>query len=992
MLRLLRPALVLSPCMHPPHGRRSTRRSSPASAQLCSSRARPTAASCRRWTAWSAARASSVRRSARAGYLWGRPSATGASPTTGRPRAVPTSGRAIRRLHDAVAARVAALRAADPRRQAPVPVDLVTASGSGLDPHISPAAARCQVPRVAAGPRPDPGGGRRRWSRPHRGAALRRARRTAGQRAAAQPRARQPGAGITMTCCPASHCRGHRCWPSATAHTTTDTPAVRPRFGAFVDAYFAWDFGQPDAFDRPYTTQPARHNEFNVNLAFLEAKLTGEQVRGRVRAPGRHLGAGQLCRRARRRAASAGTTSPRIIQEAWSACGVSPKVWVDGGIYSSPIGWEGVHLPRQPDLHPLPPGGLHPVFRHRREGHLGGFVHGDRAAPRGERLGRTSRRTTADKAVIAVRRLAGDPGAGPGVRVLRRQRAARHAAVPHTVLQPAARQGRGRARLGLLGHLRRRGADGTRRVQPDLVRRGGHRPQGALAEAWPSSAASSGYSDPRSGVDRDRALRMASGRSAARSGSTCNLDGVRDVAHGSARLLVVGSGLAGSGRPDRIGIGRLHRHLALAPILTTSRFAARPPHDERAARSRRAARACRSRKRAAARRGRLKIFVGASPGRRQDLQHAGGRAGRAGRAARTSWSAWWRRTGAARPPRLAGGARRSCRARRSTHRGATLEEFDLDAALARRPEPAPARRAGPHQRAGRPAREALAGRGRAARRRHRRLHHAQRPARREPERRRRPDHRRDRARDGAGRRPRRGRRDRAGRRLARRAARAAAPRGQGLRAGAGAAGARPLLPARQPHRAPRAGAAPHGGAGGRSRCAGTAPPRASRSPGPRRERLLVCISPSSEALRLVRTARRLAGQPPAPWTALYVELPRHATMPAERPRGGARSAAAGRGARRHRGHGAGPRRRRRDPRLGPQPQRDADPGRRPRRGRAAAAASASRGRGWSGEPGMHVWVGADDDREAESAPSPRRGRRLSPLARLRLGCRGRRRW
>ena len=53
-------------------------------------------------------------------------------------------------------------------------------------------------------------------------------------------------------------------------------------FGAFIDGYYAWDFDRPYNFDRAYTTQPARHAEFNINLAYVEAKLTAPNFRGRL--------------------------------------------------------------------------------------------------------------------------------------------------------------------------------------------------------------------------------------------------------------------------------------------------------------------------------------------------------------------------------------------------------------------------------------------------------------------------------------------------------------------------------------------------------------------------------------------------------------------------------------------------------------------------------------------------------------------------------------
>ncbi|MBS6034214.1 MAG: potassium-transporting ATPase subunit KdpC [Pantoea sp.] len=84
------------------------------------------------------------------GYFWGRPSASGDRPYN--PLASGGSNLAASNpaLDKAVAERVAALRAANPQAPAAVPVELVTASASGLDPDISPDAARWQAPRIAA--------------------------------------------------------------------------------------------------------------------------------------------------------------------------------------------------------------------------------------------------------------------------------------------------------------------------------------------------------------------------------------------------------------------------------------------------------------------------------------------------------------------------------------------------------------------------------------------------------------------------------------------------------------------------------------------------------------------------------------------------------------------------------------------------------------------------------------------------------------------------
>lgn len=82
-------------------------------------------------------------------YFWGRLSATAPMPYNPAASGGSNLGPTNPALTDAARARIDALHTADPDNQAPVPVDLVTASGSGLDPHISPAAAGYQAARVA---------------------------------------------------------------------------------------------------------------------------------------------------------------------------------------------------------------------------------------------------------------------------------------------------------------------------------------------------------------------------------------------------------------------------------------------------------------------------------------------------------------------------------------------------------------------------------------------------------------------------------------------------------------------------------------------------------------------------------------------------------------------------------------------------------------------------------------------------------------------------
>jgi len=146
------------------------------------------------------------------------------------------------------------------------------------------------------------------------------------------------------------------------------------------------------------------------------------------------------------------------------------------------------------------------------------------------------------------------------------------------------------------------------------------------------------------------------------------------------------------------------------------------------------------------------------------------------------------------------------------------------------------------------------------------------------------------------------------------------------------------------------------------------------------ERLLVCVSPSERSFRLIRSARRLAGMLRAPWTALYVELPRHATMPA-RHREAAQEALRlaeelGGTAVSVPGHDAA------EEILAY--ARTHNVTRvlvgRTRRGWLGRIFPASvAGRLVSGAEGLHVWVGADDDRDLSEEPRPRGGVAMAPV-------------
>ncbi|MFY7994195.1 MAG: outer membrane beta-barrel protein [Bacteriovoracaceae bacterium] len=111
------------------------------------------------------------------------------------------------------------------------------------------------------------------------------------------------------------------------------------KFGAFIDTYYAYDFNNPKNHEREYTTQPARSNEFNINLAYIEAVAKGEKTRGRLA-----LQFGNSVTKNYSSEPTQGKTSgdkdSKFIQEAYVGRKIGEKTWIDMGIFLGNIGME----------------------------------------------------------------------------------------------------------------------------------------------------------------------------------------------------------------------------------------------------------------------------------------------------------------------------------------------------------------------------------------------------------------------------------------------------------------------------------------------------------------------------------------------------------------------------------------------------------------------------------------------------------------------------
>lgn len=110
-------------------------------------------------------------------------------------------------------------------------------------------------------------------------------------------------------------------------------------WGGFVDTQYAFDFNSPPNGDRAFTTQPARDNEFNLNLGFVEVKLDSPKTRGRLALQAGTSVQSNYSSEPKRGSVSGGDLS-RHIQEARIGYAINERTWVDAGIFFAHVGSE----------------------------------------------------------------------------------------------------------------------------------------------------------------------------------------------------------------------------------------------------------------------------------------------------------------------------------------------------------------------------------------------------------------------------------------------------------------------------------------------------------------------------------------------------------------------------------------------------------------------------------------------------------------------------
>lgn len=127
--------------------------------------------------------------------------------------------------------------------------------------------------------------------------------------------------------------------PAAVSAQANADTSITVAVSGFVDGYYAYDFNHPRTLDRPFTTQAARHDEFNINLAFVAATLSGPRLRGRFAAQfGTSVQANYAAEP--RVGTLSGPDVSRFIQEATVGYQIVPTLWIDGGVFFSPFGSE----------------------------------------------------------------------------------------------------------------------------------------------------------------------------------------------------------------------------------------------------------------------------------------------------------------------------------------------------------------------------------------------------------------------------------------------------------------------------------------------------------------------------------------------------------------------------------------------------------------------------------------------------------------------------